>query len=184
MRCLLFRRSSFVFHRSSSRWSGKVRERWSRFVRCRFRRCFPYRDLLLQLRLSPRGSRGMGDEGTKKRETDLVGVVSRLRSEVVRSAGFTPPRSLIMLNESKFMVMLSQEYNLLQLVLVKRKLFRLTISCFTYLVEFGFLTSLTIQQIQVLFAFPGLLEKIALGLATKSPPMGIIRRNGKRKGAP
>ena len=72
----------------------------------------------------------MGDEGTKKRETDLVGVASRLRSEEVRSSGFTPPRSLIMLNESKFMVMLSQEYNLLQLVLVKRKIFRLAISCF------------------------------------------------------
>ena len=31
-----------------------------------------------------------GDEGTKKRETDLFGTASRLRSEEVRSSGFTP----------------------------------------------------------------------------------------------
>ena len=30
-----------------------------------------------------------GDEGTKKRETDLFGVASRLRSEEVRSSEFT-----------------------------------------------------------------------------------------------
>ena len=43
--------------------------------------------------LEPSG--GRGDEGTKKRETDLLGVASRLRSEEVRSSGPRRARSLV-----------------------------------------------------------------------------------------
>ena len=77
--------------RSSSRGSGNVRERWNRSVRRRF----PYRYLLLRPRLRSRALRGRGDEGTKKRETDLLEVASRLRSEEVRSSGPRWARSLV-----------------------------------------------------------------------------------------